>query len=436
MKKIITIFLLIMMAFALIACNDSPPVNSSLESTGSETDSSTGSSKNDEANDQGNNGGDADNGTNNNDDGNNDGTNDNGSNNGDTNNNNGNNGGTNNEGGNNGGTNNEGGNNGGTNNDGGNNGGEKPSTPSDNGKEKVIVEFNTGMGYFEDEALYEIKVDKGGRLSSFPTPAHDNPDMLFGGWYKDDKFTVQASRSDKYESDTMLYACWIERMMCTDGTYDHLYSSWDTDTLPSCTKPGTVARYCNFCNAKETRPGDSAKGHLFGSWTEVFMARERVCTRIGCGEKEMQSFDDVTLAALGSSPSNQIDGSTAMFYGVPFTNLINGNWNDSGSNGGVLSPKGQGTAYVIFTLIEPMTLDRIYFKGDGSISMNIYVQYEGEDTFTFIGLCGGVADKENTPFKTPDTTKNIVKVKLQEDNPPNGTSLWQEIAFVRISGEE
>ena len=218
--------------------------------------------------------------------------------------------------------------------------------------------------------------------------------------------------------------------------YDHLYSVWDTDALPTCEKAGTVARFCNYCNDKQVKPGDPARGHNWGSWAETFMAKERICNRLGCGEREIVNFENVTLAALGSAPAKQIDGSVDKFYGVPFTNLINGNWADSGSNGGVLSPKGQGTAYVIFTLVEPMYLDRIYFKGDGAVSMNIYVQYEGEEEFTFIGLCGGTAERENTPFKEPNPEKRIAKVKLQEDNPPNGTSLWQEVAFVIVNKED
>ena len=320
-------------------------------------------------------------------------------------------------------------------NGGGDNGGadngDNPTPPS--GKDTVTVEFNTGMGYFEDEALYEVEVEKGGRLNGLPTPLHENPAMLFDGWYKDAAFTVLVSRSDKYDANTTLYACWIERMICTDGTYDHLYSSWDTDTMPTCTKPGTVARYCNFCNAKEVRSGDPAKGHQFSSWAETFMARERTCTRLGCGEKEIESFDDVTMQVLGSVPTRQIEGSISAFFGVPLTNLVNGKWNDNSDNGGVLAPNGSGTAHVIFNFVEATALDRIYFKGDGTVNMNIYVQYEGEEDFTFIGLCGGTSEKENTPFKTPDPTKKIVKVKLQEEDPRRGESLWQEVAFVKIS---
>jgi len=300
--------------------------------------------------------------------------------------------------------------------------------------EKVTIEFNTGTGFFEDDAQYETEINKGGRLSTLPTPIHDNPAMLFDGWYKDAAFTQAVSRSDKYDADTMLYAYWIQQAECTDGTYNHLYSTWDEDTKPDCVKAGTVARYCQYCNAKQTKPGDPPKGHQFGQWQEAFMARERICGRPGCGEREVQNFKDVTLEVLGSSPSEQIEGNTDAFFQVPFTALINGTWDES--YGKFVGPNGSATAYVIFTLLEPTTLDRIYFKGDGTVNMNIYVQYEGEDDYTFIGLCAGVADKENTPFKEPDTSKKIAKIKFQEENPKRGESLWQEVAFVKVATEE
>ena len=342
---------------------------------------------------------------------------------------------------------NNGGNNGGT--DSSNNGGNNDSTDSsnnggntgDNGGQtpppasnKVTIEFNTGVGYFEDASLYEVEIDKGGRLSTLPTPVHESAAMLFVGWYKDANFSVAASRSDKYEADTVLYAYWTEQVTCTDGSYDHVYTAWDTDTQPTCTKAGTVAQYCQYCNAKQSKPGDPAKGHQFGAWQEAFMARERTCARLGCGEKEIQSFKDVTLEVLGSAPAEQIEGNTDAFFQVPFTALINGTWNES--YGKFVGPNGSATAYVIFTLVEPTTLDRIYFKGDGTVNMNIYVQYEGEDDYTFIGLCAGVSDKENTPFKEPDPTKKIAKIKFQEENPKRGESLWQEVAFVKVATEE
>ncbi|MBO5261662.1 MAG: InlB B-repeat-containing protein [Clostridia bacterium] len=307
-----------------------------------------------------------------------------------------------------------------------------PIDPPDNppSTTNVTVEFNTGTGYFTDATLYEATVKVGGRLGSFPTPVHDNAAMLFSGWYKDSACTIPASLSDKYEADTMLYAYWIEQAECTDGSYNHLYSGWDVDQKADCVKPGTYARYCDYCNDKQIKVGDPALGHQFGQWQEAFMARQRTCQRLGCGEIEIENFKNVTVSVLGSKPAEQITGSTTNFYVVPFTNLINNRWDEG--HGEFVGPKGNGTAYVQFNLLEPTTLDRIYFKGEGVTSINVYVQYEGEDDFTLVGICGGCSDKEDTPFVEPDSSKNILSIKFVEDNPPNGTSKWQEVAFVKV----
>ena len=139
------------------------------------------------------------------------------------------------------------------------------------------------------------------------------------------------------------------------------------------------------------------------------------------------------MEVLGSAPAEQIEGNTNAFFQVPFTALINGTWNES--YGKFVGPNGSATAYIIFTLVEPTTLDRIYFKGEGVTSINVYVQYEGEDDFTLVGICGGAPDKESTPFVEPDADKKILSVKFVEDNPPNGTSKWQEVAFVKVAEE-
>ena len=163
------------------------------------------------------------------------------------------------------------------------------------------------------------------------------------------------------------------------------------------------------------------------------MSRERVCTRLGCGASEHQSFKDITLETLGNSPAEQISGNTNAFFVVPFTALINGDWNEG--HGKFVAPNGYPQAYVTFELLEPTALDRIYLKGDGTANVGIYVQYEGEDEYTFIGFCPGVSEREDTPYREPDASKRIVKVKIQEDNPQKGESMWQEVVFCKITEE-
>ena len=257
----------------------------------------------------------------------------------------------------------------------------------------VTITFNTGSGYFAGDE-YEITIEKDGRLTDLPIPVHDNPSMEFDGWYKDALFQEAVSYSDKYSSDTTLYAKWIEHVQCIDGSYNHLW----------------------------------------GSWEESFMKKQRQCSRPGCGAIECVNYNNVTAAVLGNNPSMQIKGSTDKFYVVPFTNLVNGKWNDS--YGEVVCPKGTGEAYVTFTFVEATVLDRIYFKGEGVTSINVYVKYEGDEEFTLVGICGGTAITDETPFLETDTERKIVSVRFVETNPPQGTSKWQEVAFVKIPNEE
>ena len=299
--------------------------------------------------------------------------------------------------------------------------------------EMITIRFNTGVGYFEDNK-YTVQVEKNGYFQgALPTPVSDNLAMQFESWYRDAAFSVPVSRSDMYTEDVTLYARWIELAECSDGSYNHSYTGWDVDTQPTCSKPGTSARYCEYCNDKQIKVGDPAKGHQYGMWQEAFMAKERLCSRPGCGEREIIQYENVTVSILGNAPASQITGSTANFYVVPFTNLINNRWDEG--HGEFVGPKGTGTAHVQFNFIEATTLDRIYFKGEGVTSINVFVQYEGEDDFALIGVCGGAATKEATPFVEPDSSKKIVSVKFVEDNPPNGTSKWQEVAFVKIAEE-
>lgn len=44
--------------------------------------------------------------------------------------------------------------------------------------------------------------------------------------------------------------------------HEHVYSSWEVDLNPSCTKPGLEKRTCNECGYKETRTMGEALGHI------------------------------------------------------------------------------------------------------------------------------------------------------------------------------
>ena len=301
---------------------------------------------------------------------------------------------------------------------------------SDGKEEGVRIEFDTGLGYFVNVGDYEQIISVGGRIPTFPTPVHDNEAMVFEGWYTDPELTIPASRSTKHYTDTVLYAKWYERVQCTDGSYDHVWGSWDVDTKATCTKSGTDSRYCAYCGNKDVKAGDAPLGHNWNGWEEAFMRKERSCARLGCTDKEIVEYEDVTVAVLGNTPGKQVSGNTEAFYMVPFTNMINGKWDDG--YGEVVSLRGNGSAYVQFDFVAPETIDRVYFKGKGVTAVNVFVKYEGNEDFTLIGVCSSSPDKESTPFVAVNGDKKVVAVKFVEDCPPQGQSMWQEVAFVKV----
>ena len=310
-----------------------------------------------------------------------------------------------------------------------------PATDDDVIANPVIIEYNTGTGYFEDDSNYEITIEYNTRFTKHPTPIHDNLAMLFVGWYTDSACTKPVSNSTKYTNDvTMLYAKWQERTQCVDGSYDHRFSSWDNYSAATCTQAGVDVRYCMDCNWEEKKAVEAALGHKFGPWQESFMAKERICQRLGCNETETLAYENVTVKVLGKNPSNNISGNTEAFYNVPFTNLINGNWSEG--YGQMVCPRGTGDAYVIFELEKATSLDRIYFRGVGNRAITILVQYEEDNDYTILGLVGGADNIEDTPFVEPNTSKKVVRVKFLEENPPQATSYWYEIAFAKLPGDD
>ena len=299
--------------------------------------------------------------------------------------------------------------------------------------ETVTVTFNAGKGYFENSADYETEIVKDGRLTKLPTPVIDEAGWVFTGWYKDEACTELASLSNKYSQDTTLYAGWEKNEPCTDGTYDHLFGSWEEEKRADCTNAGVYARYCLYCQYKQTKISEPAKGHQVTSWQEHFMTKVGVCTRIGCGEIIRVSYNNVTNDVLGNNAEAQIEGNNDKFFSPSFINLVNGKWDDGA--GEYVSPRGNGAAYVQFNLISATSLDRIYFKGESLTSIIVYVQYEGDEEFTLAGICGSTTDIDNTPYVEADSTKKIVSVRFVEENPSIGGAKWQEIAFTKAFEE-
>jgi len=120
-----------------------------------------------------------------------------------------------------------------------------------------IISFNPGIGYFESQLDCQ-EATQGGVLSALPTPKHDSADYTFGGWYKDEELTLEASLDDVYSADTTLYAKWIERILCTDGTTNHAPGEWTVTTPSTCIENGVESAVCQTCGKTITRSSDLA----------------------------------------------------------------------------------------------------------------------------------------------------------------------------------
>ena len=299
----------------------------------------------------------------------------------------------------------------------------------------VMITYNLGGGYFEDLTTNEVYVEKNTTHPHHPDPINVNPALYFGGWYKDERYLFPVSDIDVYDTDTTLYAFWKTEAKCIDASYRHSYSYWSELKEADCVSGGTLARYCSVCGNEQTMVNSASPTavHDWGAWTDAFMRIQRTCQRFGCGMTEFIELENVTFSVLGSSPINQIEFDSQMFYtgagSVAPTVLIDGTW-DGRNAGDGYATTGKGAAYVIFKLVEPTTLDRIYFKGQDVTEIEVYVQYESDSGYTLIGTCGSASEKEQADFVVPNDEK-IIAVKFVEQAPTNGMSYWQEVAFAK-----
>lgn len=317
-----------------------------------------------------------------------------------------------------------------------------PDTPASTPvvEETVIITYDTMGGDFENIDDYEHKIPKGSRYSGHPTPVWEG--YVFVAWYTDEACTTPMKGVTKYETDTTLYAKWRQMFKCTDGSYDHNFGQYEQGDAADCTKAGTLVRYCTYCQGTDTIEGDPPKGHNFTSWTDGFLSRKRTCQRAGCGEVESIEFENVTLDLLGNNPIAQTSVSGGYYaYANPVPFLYNKVWDEEQAS--TFASNGQGDLVLTVRLAEADQFDRIYLKGRGGGNVNIYVQYEGDANFSLVGMAAFLSDAENSkpleekniPYVDVDTTRNVVAVKFEQLAPPNGTSLWEEFAFVKVVTE-
>lgn len=330
-------------------------------------------------------------------------------------------------------------------NNGGNNGGSNGGTVN-NGK--VTIEYDPGLGMLQDHE-WEVEIDAGSRHSSHPTPTHSNPAMVFEGWYFDEACTEAVKTAHKYNANTVLYAKWTQMFQCADGSYNHAWGAYYTDSDPTCTKPAITARDCTICgntHKSEDAANNPALGHDFGKAVEAGFANMKECRRTGCGERVYTDFTNITSQALGNDPASTVqltEGSGTIYGEDRVSCIVNGAWDEQ--NAGTFAGKG-GQIVVTITLNTPSQMDRIYMKGRGASSFDILVQYQGDSEFVRVGGGSFLSDTENSkdederkiPFVEVDNSKIVEKVQVRMPTPSNGGDYWEEIGFFRlpVSDEE
>ena len=304
---------------------------------------------------------------------------------------------------------------------------------------KVTISYDPGQGMLGDNE-WEIKVVAGERFTDHPTPVHPTPGLAFDGWYFDRACTQPVPNSYVYEGHITLYAKWTQMLECSDGTYNHSWGGYYVYSDATCTEDGVIARDCMVCGitSRQTDSSSPALGHSYGPAVEAGFGKVESCTTPGCDEKKITNFQNVTNEALGKNPGSQVSIVEGAAWGAPSC-IVDGQW-DSGST---MAGK-QGKLSVELALAEPTIIDRIYVKGRGSVDFEIYVQYDGDNTFTLVGNGTFLSDEENAkdeserqiPYAEVDATRAIRKVRIVMPNSSNGMDQWQEVGFFRLPEEE
>lgn len=311
------------------------------------------------------------------------------------------------------------------------------STPSN--PATIIIMYDPGQGDFENVNDFEHEVPYNDRYTKHPTPKRDG--YMFEYWCTDEACTIPVKSITKYTADTVLYAKWKTSFKCTDGSYDHNFTQYVDGNPATCTTPATKVQYCTYCQGENITESGEPLGHQWGAFEEAFMRKERACGRAGCGEKEIVEYSNVTLELLGKNYAQNITVDGPVFTN-PATLLFNGTWDEDWKSS--FAASSSTTVSVTARLETYSTFDRIYFSGIGGSQVSIFVQYEGESDFSFLGItsflsegnAGGLPVEDIVfPFVTVDNTKNVVAVKVVEENPKRGEAVWKEIAFVKVVDE-
>ena len=311
------------------------------------------------------------------------------------------------------------------------------------GEGQITISYDPGQGMLGDDE-WEVVIDKGSRKTTHPVPTHDDESMMFDGWFEDETFTVAVKTAKKYDSDITLYAKWTKVNQCVDGSYNHPWGAYYIISDPDCKTAATQGRDCPNCGSvlRSEDLSQPALGHDWGKPTEAGFSNVIECRRAGCGEKEYTDFIDCTRDALGNNPSKQVELLSGDGWGMNRVSaIVDGIWDQE--NSAVMAGRGDEIKVEI-TLFTPSSFDRIYMKGRGSSTFNIYVKYQGDSEFVLLGSGSFLGDTENSkpkdersiPFVTVDSSKVVEKVQIVMPTPSMGSDYWEECGFFRLPTDE
>ena len=276
-----------------------------------------------------------------------------------------------------------------------------------------------------------------------PKPTHEDISMMFDGWYEDELYTIPVKTAKKYDADITLYAKWTKVNQCMDGSYEHPWGAYYLIEDATCTKAAIQGRDCPVCGSvlRSEDTSQPALGHDMGPAVEAGFSNKSTCRRTGCGETVYTDFVNCTKDTLGNNPSAQVQRLSGDGWGMDKVScIVDGMWDQA--NGAVFAGRGDEIKIDI-TLKVPSSFDRIYVKGRGSATVNVYVKYQGDSEFVLLGGASFLGDEENAkdpserkiPYVNVDNTKVVETVELVMPTPSYGADFWEEVGFFKLPEE-
>ena len=281
----------------------------------------------------------------------------------------------------------------------------------------ILITLEKGEGHLNENKKYYL-CEKGAKLTNLPEPSSVG-NSYFLGWY-DENGTRYSKNSVVYEDLTLTARYQFHTQCKANESGNHRFSQWNYDpAYADCTQDAIATRYCLDCNEEEIEIKEDAHGHRYNNfWTYSFMKKSRTC--YVCDHVQDVEFSQITDVVTYATVTDNVYGSKNVDC------LFNGIWNEESDN----SFCGKDDTPVTVTIrLKPNTSpDGIYIQGTGNQSLNIFVKFQGDTEYTFIGIsyfsCEGVLTF------LPD--KPISEIKLVMDHSGEGVVFWQEVAFVNI----